>query len=185
MSCPSGTSLGTLLPTVDLNNPGTAFKVEAVLKNDGTVSSYNPGLMYAVSTVDVPVALTDLFIKENYSDCTNPSAGQPLLALNPGVGGGGGNIVIADVDTLGVATQILDSKSPSITYTGSSATAHVTSVPAGHKILMYVKFGPGVKGQALATATHNPCKNTNKVSLAATGFPSATAIAHLIVTPKP
>jgi len=72
-------SLGTPLPTDD-----TAYQLEAVVKKNGTVSSYNPGQFYAVSTVGVSTDVDELVITETYADVIISGLGE----LNPAKGGG-------------------------------------------------------------------------------------------------
>ena len=89
--------------------------VEAVLKKNGTVSSYNPGQYYAVSTVKVTrfnptVESINLTIVEDFFDCT--IGDFPLSVLNPKTGGG--SVVVVEVKD-GVAYQIYDATSDAIT----------------------------------------------------------------------
>lgn len=179
--CPSGTSPGTPLPT-DLDGD---FQVQAVLKKDGTLSSYNPGQIYAVSTVTALGDLEVLEITENYADCTDDT--PQILALNPAVGGGGGSVVVVIDTGDGVLTQILDANSPGVTVTNSQATVTLTDVAAGTIIRVYVKFRPGAKGQVLGLPTS--CENENSAqALDEAGSPvgpEVTATAVLEVTAKP
>lgn len=181
VDCPSGTSAGTPLAT----DPDGDFQVQAVLKKDGTLSSYNPGQIYAVSTVTVLADLDGLEITENYADCTNDT--PQILTLNPAVGGGGGSVVVVIDTGDGVLKQILDANSPGVTVTDSQATITLTDVEAGTIIRVYVKFGPGAKGQVLGLPTS--CENENSAQvLDEAGGPvgnEVKATAVLEVTAKP
>lgn len=193
VDCPAGTDLGTQLPNddPDLTDlvPGN-FIVQAVKKKNGTVTSYNPGQYYAVSTITPLTNLDTLWIFERYGECTEGDS--PLSALNPKMGTGGGNVVIVAVGPDGVAKQIADSNTlgystdlgfgmdttVSVEVTDSvdedlapdpdgngvpdNAEAHLTNVPADHIILMYVKFGPGLKGQAVPEPPDDTCINENE-----------------------
>lgn len=181
------TDLGTQLPI----DPGSGkFLLEAVVKKNGKVSSYNPGQYYAVSTITPLTDLDTLWISERYGECTDPAVGDPLSALNPKMGTGGGNVVIVDVDENGVAFQIADSNSPNVFITDDNgngipdnAEAHLTNVPADHTILMYVKFKPGLKGNPIPADPDNMCENENAAQTEVDG-PEVSATASLIVLPK-
>ena len=134
VDCPEGTKLGTPLPMDAEGN----YLLEAVLKKNGRVSSYNPGQYYAVSTVNVRVDVDELTIAENFCACAD------ISALNPKKGGGS-VVIVAIVDD--VAYQILDAKSDEVSVDDCIARAVLEDVPAGATILMYVKFGPRMKGE--------------------------------------
>jgi len=98
------------------------------------------------------------------------------------------DLVIVDVDENGVATQIADADSPSVTVTDANSNgipddAHATlgPVPAGHTILMYVKFGPGLKGLPLPAPPNNTCENENEAMVENV---TQSATANLIVVLK-
>ena len=141
------TSLGTLLPT----DTDGDYIVEAVVHKNGKVSSYNPGQYYAVSTVNVLMDVDTLTIEEDWDDC------DEISALNPA--NGGGSVVIVEIRD-GEAYQIFDAKSDEVTVSGNTATATLGAVPADTTILMYVKFGPAMKGETWVD-TIGPCENTN------------------------
>jgi hypothetical protein len=148
--CPAGTSLGQNLPA----GVGADYRIQAVVKKDGTVSSYNPGQMYAVSTVQVLGALTGLRITEDYSGCTGADG---FLALNPAPGKGGGSVVVV-VEVGGVAVQVLDANSPEVAKTDDEAVITLGPQAAGAVIHVYVKFKPGLKGTTFAP---DSCINHN------------------------
>jgi len=182
VDCPAGTDLGTQLPTdVDDN-----FVVQAVKKKNGTVSSYNPGQYYAVST-EVLQDLDMLTIWESYGDCTDPAVPPPLSALNPPTGGG--SVVIVEVGPDGVAKQIADANSPNVEVSDDNgngipddAHAELENVAKDTTILMYVKFGPGLKGQMVPA--DNICGNTNEADADIDGnITSDSASATLKVNP--
>jgi hypothetical protein len=181
VDCPSGTSAGIQLPT---DSDGD-FQVQAVLKQNGTLSSYNPGQVYAVSTVTPLADLDGLTITENYADCTDDT--PQILTLNPAVGGGGGSVVVVIDTGDGVLKQILDANSPGMTVTNSQATVTLTDIAKGTIIRVYVKFGPGAKRQVLGLPTS--CENeTSAQVLDEAGSPvgnEVKATAVLEVTAKP
>ncbi len=152
--CPGGTSLGTPL----VQDAAGEYQIEAVVKKDGTVSSYNPGQVYAVSTVEVLSAIAGLVITENYVDCT--STVPDLLTLNPAPGGGGGSVVVVILNGAGVPVQVLDATSPEVVETATNAVVTLGPQAAGTTIKVYVKFAPGLKGFTLAAAA-NSCTNEN------------------------
>ncbi len=155
---PGGTYLGDLLP-MDNGN----YQLEAVInpKND-KVKSYNPGQYYAVSTVNVLADIGTLTIFEDWSDC------DEISTLNPR--NGGGRVVIVQVGPGDdVAYQILDANMVGVTFpTATSAKAVLQNVVAGTTILMYVKFGPGLKGDVWnpQNGYYGPCINYNSASTA-------------------
>jgi hypothetical protein len=197
--CPDGTNLGTLLPTTDQPDGVERFMVEAVLKKNGTVSSYNPGQYYAVSTIEVLSDINELTIWEDYSDCVDKN----LTALNPLKGGG--SVVIVMVGPDGVARQIMDAKSPNVTLVDGEAEAVIDGydyIPAGTTFLMYVKFKPGLKptgpyyqanlfkikqkGQTIPPFPLNVCENENAAEAQIGDITvSESATAELMVQPKP
>ncbi|MSQ05859.1 MAG: hypothetical protein EXR54_00455 [Dehalococcoidia bacterium] len=167
--CPGGTSLGTPLPLV-----GGNYQVQAVTKG-GKVSSYNPGQMYAVSTVTVAGFTPTLTITETYTDCVNDN--PAILALNPTTGGG--RLVVVE-EIGGVPVQTHDANSPEVSFSGSVATVTLSNVAAGSVIPVYVKFGPGSKGQLMSLS--QTCTNLNGAS---DGTTSVIASANLRVVDKP
>jgi hypothetical protein len=163
VDCPLGSYLGDPLP-MDNGN----YVLEAVIhpKND-KVRSYNPGQYYAVSTVNVTDDVDTLTIVEDWSDCCE------ISALNPKKGGGsvvivqvGGEINGVPVPDPSAAYQIFDATSDAIVVdsTACTATATLEDVAAGTIIYMYVKFGPGLKGETWA-GPYGPCVNYNKASV--------------------
>jgi len=67
----------------------------------------------------------------------------------------------------GIAKQIADANSPNVEVSDDNgngipddAHAELENVLAGTTILMYVKFGPGLKGQMVPV--DNICENTNE-----------------------
>ena len=173
VDCPSGTNLGYLLPMSAEGN----YTLEAVIHpKNNKVRSYNPGQYYAVSTVNVLVDVDELIIVEDWSACTDP----PISVLNPKKGGG--SVVIVQVGPGDdVAYQIFDATSDAVTITGNTATAVLENVAAGTTILMYVKFGPGLKGETWE-GTVGPCINYN--SATADGSETIVASANLRVVAK-
>jgi hypothetical protein len=187
IDCPDGTDLGTQLP-IDPNSG--SFLLEAVIKKNGTVISYNPGQYYAVSTVEALTDLDTLWIIERYGECTDPDGGDPISALNPKMGKGGGNVVLVQVID-GVAYQIADSHSDSVVITDDNPTngvpdnaeAHLEDVEAGSTFLLYVKFGPGLKRKPIPANPNNMCENENAAQTDEDGE-EVSATADLIVLPK-
>jgi hypothetical protein len=179
--CPDGTALGMPLPMVAGPDGLDRHTVFAVLKKNGTVSSYNPGQYYAVSTIDVLIDIDELIIWEDYSDCVD----KELSALNPPKGGG--KVVIIMVGPDGIAKQIMDAKSPNVTVTGGTAHAHIMKpIPAGTTVLMYVKFGPGLKNMPVPPFDANTCINENSADAQiGDAVFSESATADLMVRPKP
>jgi hypothetical protein len=179
--CPTGTSLGTILPTTDQPDGVERFMVNAVLKKNGKVSSYNPGQYYAVSIIDVLSDINELTIWEDYGDCTDSN----LSALNPP--SGGGSVVIVMVGPDGVARQIMDANSPNVTVQNDgTAHAHIMNpIPAGTTVLMYVKFKPGLKGMTMPSFPDNTCLNENSAVAGDPDNPvdSGSATADLMVRP--
>lgn len=148
-----------------------AYTVEAVIKKNGKVSSYNPGQYYAVSTVTVTrlnpaVDTVALTIVEDFTDCADGD--YPLGALNPQHGGG--SVVIVEIID-GVAYQVYDAMSGVITVdrnatgAGIKATAEFEyAFGEGQDealLLVYVKFAPGLKDAYLPDPPDNMCMNVN------------------------
>lgn len=148
-ACPEGTSLGTPL---ELDMDGAA-QLEAVVRG-GTVRSYNPGQVYAVSTVRVLGDIPALEIRELYDDCTDP-----FLQLNPAPGQGGGSVVVVVLDEFGEPVQILDAESSEVSATDGEAVVTLGPQEAGTTIMVYVKFGPSLRGEDWAGPYS--CLNTN------------------------
>lgn len=136
-----------------------AYTLLAVLKKNGKVSSYNPGQYYAVSTVTVTrldprVESIVLTIDEIFDDCT--IADKPLSVLNPKTGGG--SVVLVEVID-GIAYQVADATSDviSIAYDPDGIEQSATATfeyffeedQETATLLVYVKFGPGLKNNTL------------------------------------
>jgi hypothetical protein len=147
VDCPDGTYLGDLLPM-----DGDYYLLKAVINKRDVVKSYNPGQYYAVSTVNVLVDVDMLTIEEDFSDCTD------IGILNPVKGGGKVVIVQVGPDDE-VAYQILDAKSSEVLIVDDVATVSLEDQKAGTTILMYVKFGPALKGEEWE-GPYGPCVNT-------------------------
>jgi hypothetical protein len=138
--CPDGTNPGDIIANDD---DGTYF-VESVIKKNGSVSSYNPGQVYAVVTVNVLSDIGDLHITEMYDDCTMDP--PDLLDLNPKNGGGRAKVVFEHPD--GTLEQVFDANTddPNVTFTSDEDGTGVwwsDSFVAGDIYHLYVKFGPG------------------------------------------
>ena len=168
--CPGGTSLGTPLPT----NANGAYVLKAVVKKNGTVASYNPGQYYAVSTVQVREDVPALFIFEDYGACTSNS----LSVLNPRHGGG--VVQVVDVGPDGVPHVIANGKSSNVTVTNTLTSVELGPVAGGHDILVYVKFGPGLKGQPFEPLS---CTNRNAAATSEGGV-RTSATASLVLQKK-
>jgi hypothetical protein len=169
VDCPDGTCLGFALP---MNEDGN-YTLEAVLKKNGKVSSYNPGQYYAVSTVYVNDSVDKLTIEDDFCECTD------IGTLSPSQGGG--SVVIVQVGDDGIAYQILDAKSEEVTFGDCNVTVELEDVEAGTTILMYVKFAPAQKHGYFEAGT---CVNTNAASINMSGveydLPSASATLELV-----
>jgi hypothetical protein len=166
VDCPMGTYLGDELPMDDDN-----YVIEAVIKKNGKVSSYNPGQYYAVSTVNVLMDVDTLTIKEDWCDCLDISALSPEK--------GGGSVVIVEVVD-GVARQILDAKSDDVSFgccIGCCAEAVLEDVAAGTTIMMYVKFGPAQKH---AVFDPGDCENFNSVIIEGVTVGESSAMLELV-----
>lgn len=181
IDCPDGTSLGKLLPQDKAGN----FIVKAVLNTTGTVRNYRPSQYYAVSTVEVLTDLETLWISERYGDCTEDP--KKLSALNPQKGD---SVVIVEVGPDGIAKLIANTRSPNVEITDDDANgvpdnaeAYLENIPAGTTILMYVKFGPGLKDLPLPSKELRICENTNSAQIHEDG-PEVIATANLRVKPK-
>ena len=139
VDCPDETYLGDSLPM-----DGDYYLLEAVVNKRDVVKSYNPGQYYAVSTVDVLTDVEMLTIEEDFSGCIAEEGG--ISVLNP-VKGGGRLVVVQVGPDDEVAYQILDAKSPEVLIVDGVATVSLGAQDAGTTILVYVKFGPGLKGE--------------------------------------
>lgn len=167
VDCPLGSYLGDPLP-MDNGN----YVLEAVIHpKNNKILSYNPGQYYAVSTVNVTDDVDTLTIVEDWSDCG--CGGDPISVLNPPKGGGsvvivqvGGEINGVPVPDPSAAYQIFDATSDAIAVDATACTANATleDVAAGTIIYMYVKFGPGLKGETWA-GPYGPCVNYNRASV--------------------
>ena len=155
VDCPDGTYLGDFLPMDGDDN----YLLEAVVNKRNIVKSYNPGQYYAVSTVNVLTDVEMLTIKEDFSGCIAEEGG--ISVLNPVTGGG--RLVVVQVgpgDPEAVAYQILDAKSlDEVLIEGGVATVSLGAQEAGTTFLVYVKFGPGLKGELWTDEL--TCENTN------------------------
>jgi len=140
-------SLGTPLP----QDEGGVYQLQAVVKKNGRVSSYNPGQFYAVSTVEVLHDVETLTITETFSACAD------IAELNPKKGGGKVVVVWMDGD---VPVQILDAKDPEVTVDeiAGTATIELGDVSAG-TYMVYVKFAPGLTD--IDDNPEEPCVNYN------------------------
>ena len=148
VDCPDGTYLGDFL---SMDAEEVNYLLKAVVNKKDVVKSYNPGQYYAVSTVTVSRDVEMLTIEENFSDCTD------IGTLNPVKGGG--KVVIVQVGPGDeVAYQILDAKSPEVSISDDVATVILGPQEAGTTILMYVKFGPALKGEEWVEEL--TCENT-------------------------
>jgi hypothetical protein len=165
VDCPDGSYLGDPLP-VDLGDPEDPdddfYVLEAVVKKNGKVSSYNPGQYYAVSTVNVLSDVDLLTIVEDFHDCSG------IGKLNPVKGGGrvvivqiGGEIMGEPVPDPEAAYQIMDANSEEVLEGCGAASVTLEDVKAGTTILMYVKFGPALKGEQW-DGPYGPCVNYNR-----------------------
>ena len=153
VDCPDGTYLGDLL-FMD----GNYYLLKAVINKRNVVKSYNPGQYYAVSTVNVLTDVDMLTIEEDFSGCIAEEGG--ISVLNPVTGGG--RLVVVQVgpgDPEAVAYQILDAKSSEVSIVDGVATVSLGAQEAGTTILVYVKFGPGLKGEEWYDEL--TCDNTN------------------------
>jgi hypothetical protein len=153
VDCPDGTCLGDFLLMDEDGN----YRLEAVVKRN-VVKSYNPGQYYAVSTVNVLAHVDMLTIEEDFSGCIAEEGG--ISVLNPVTGGG--RLVVVQVgpgDPEAVAYQILDAKSSEVSIVDGVATVSLGAQEAGTTILVYVKFGPGLKGELWTDEL--TCENTN------------------------
>ena len=163
------TDTGYMLPISGMDPE--AFTLEAVLKKNGNVVTYNPGQYYAVSGVlvtrlDPSVETFTVTIDEDFKDCTTPE--KPLSVLNPRTGGG--SVVVVEVID-GVAYQVYDAMSDVVSIEknmvgmeiGATATFAYTfdEEQETAEFLVYVKFGPGLKGMTLPAYPDNMCMNLN------------------------
>lgn len=151
-----------------------AYTLEAVLKKNGKILNYNPGQYYAVSTVTVTrfnesVQSVHLTILEDFEDCTTGL--EPVSVLNPKTGGG--SVVVVEVKD-GIAYQIFDATSDAVTIETDACSGVECSATAEFDytfeegqdeatLLVYVKFGPGLKG--LYTTLPAQCENFNSAKL--------------------
>jgi len=146
VECGGEYSLGTELIPVD-----DVVQLEAVVKKNGIVSSYNPGQFYAVSTIEVLEDVDTLAITENFAGCAD------IAELNPKKGGG--SVVVVQM-VGGVPVQILDAKDEEVTVDVEDGTAIVAlqNVSAG-TYMVYVKFAPGLTN--IGENPEEPCVNYN------------------------
>jgi len=151
-----------------------AYTVEAVIKKNGLVTSYNPGQYYAVSTIDIcrndkGIDTVTLTFEEDFAQCT--VSDYPLSAVNPKTGGG--SVLIAEVLD-GMNYQIHDASSVdvSIDYDGDlEAKAYASfdytfaADQQNATLLMLVKFGPGLRDLMFDEAPAYTCQNFNTATL--------------------
>jgi hypothetical protein len=138
--CPDGTNPGDI---IDNDDDGTYF-VDSVLKKNGSVSSYNPGQLYAVATINVLSDIDRLILGEFYDDCT--LGADDLLDLNPANGGGRAKVVVEHDD--GTLEQVWDANTddPHVVFISdeeNTIAVLLHSFAAGDIVHLYVKFGPG------------------------------------------
>jgi hypothetical protein len=138
--CPDGTNPGDI---IDNDDEGTYF-VDSVLKKNGSVSSYNPGQLYAVVTVNILKDMEELYIGELYEDCTVDP--PDLLDLNPRKGGGRAKVVVEHED--GTLEQVFDvnTDDPDVDFSSDEEETGVlwtVDLVAGDIVHLYVKFSPG------------------------------------------
>lgn len=168
--CLEGTSLSTELPVLD-----NTFLLKAVTHpKSGRISTYNPGQYYAVSTIDVAEDIEALWIEENFSACIDNNISE----LNPKTGGG--SVVIVIVGTDGVAKQIMNAHSEDVTIEDNIAKAHLSDIPAGTSVLMYVKFKPRLDSVDDLPAS---CNNITSAKISEEGD-AVEANAELLVVEK-
>lgn len=176
--CLGGTSPGTPLE----NDDDETFFVDSVLRKNGSVSSYNPGQLYAVTTVNILQDTEQLNITEDYVDCTEGNG--DLLDLNPKKGGGRAVVVVEHAD--GTLEQVFDANTddPNVVFNsveGGTMVWWSNSFSAGDIVHLYVKFGPGKNSSG-----DGICENWEEVSVFINDEPFfAEAHAVLVVTPKP
>jgi hypothetical protein len=171
VDCPDGTYLGDFLPT-----DGDYYLLKAVVNKKDVVKSYNPGQYYAVSTVNVLVDVDTLTIEEDFSNCTD------IGTLNPVKGGG--RLVVVQVgpdDPDEVAYQIYDAKSPEVSFDGDVATVSLEDQKAGTTILVYVKFGPALKGAEWVEGQELTCENTTSAWVEEEDIVSDNAMLELVL----
>ena len=150
--CPDGTNPGDVID----NDGEDIYFVDSVVKKNGKVSSYNPGQLYAVVTVNVLADIEDLHIGEFYTDCTMDP--PDLLDLNPKKGGGRAVVVVEHDD--GTLEQLFDANTddPNVEfYSGEDATVvwWMGSFAAGDIYHLYVKFGPGKNSTGDGSCVNN------------------------------
>lgn len=198
-----GGEFGTPLP---VDEETGKFSLQAVVKpKDGTVSSYNPGQYYAVTKVTLLHDLDKLWISELFGDCTDrvDAAGDPLPSIskvNPDTVPGGALVAVMDPDGAVTDLSSLLSHSdsdgdgePDLRFTDSNnngiidnAEAHLDDVEAGSMVFLYVKFGPGLKGQVLPDDPDALMCHNEEIVEAVVGDDAFSAIADadLMVVPK-
>ena len=138
--CPDGTDPGD---EIDNDGEGLYF-VDSVIKKNGSVDSYNPGQLYAVTSVNILADTDQIHIGEFYSDCTQGV--DDLLDLNPRKGGGRAKVVVEHAD--GTLEQLFDANTddPDVDFMSDETDTIVWwygDFAAGDIVHLYVKFGPG------------------------------------------
>jgi hypothetical protein len=147
VECDGDYSLGTPLPEIDED----VYALEATVKND-KIMNINPGQFYAVSLVKVYEPLDKLLIYEKYGNVLDSGIG----ALNPK--NGGGRVVVVQIMPDGTPRQILDAKDDAVEFIGKAAHVTLEDVSAESAYLVYVKFGPTLKGKKMdeySAVNHN------------------------------
>jgi len=140
--CPEGTNPGDV---IDNDGDGTYFVESIFRKNGSSVASYDPGQLYAVTTINVLRDINRLIMGEFYDECT--LGVDDLLDLNPKKGGGRAKVVVEHAD--GTLEQVFDANTddPNVLLFDSveedTLVVWNQSFAAGDTVYLYVKFGPG------------------------------------------
>jgi hypothetical protein len=95
-----------------------------------------------------------LVITESYGQCT-----AQILDLNPAPGEGGGSVVVVILDEFGEPVQVLDANSPEVVVSDTEAVVTLGPLDAGTTVMVYVKFGPGLRGEPFPGTLS--CENVN------------------------
>jgi hypothetical protein len=116
------------------------------------------------------VESVNLTIGEDFHECT--VAEKPLSVLNPKKGGG--SVVVVEVKDE-VAYQIYDATSDAVTIAKNGDGVETSATAAFEytfeegqdeaTLLVYVKFGPGLKGMTMPDPPADMCMNTNSAKL--------------------
>ena len=127
--------------------------LEAVVKKNGKVSSYNPGQWYSVVTIDVLTDLDELHISDYYEDCLD------IGKVNPDkVPGGALVVVIDDQDNvMDISDVAAENGDLMLNRDGSDnaieTVAWLEDIPADYQVKLYTKFSPAQKGEDFAAGT--------------------------------